>query len=210
MPILVPGFSPRWLLPELRVQPFDCLARPTKSYISHRKLFHCRFAHGFFTSDAHVFLSSRPRHRGRGTGDAQARELQAALGSTLPLVLDADALTLLAEREELMQAVRSRKAFTLLTPHAGEFARIAPADIPDPGSDPMGATRALAKTLNCSVLLKAVHRCLLVPQPWPSSMLVHLGRQRPVRVTCWQGVGRLRSTGYHGHQRHRRVLPSTR
>ncbi|MGV0408563.1 bifunctional ADP-dependent NAD(P)H-hydrate dehydratase/NAD(P)H-hydrate epimerase [Corynebacterium resistens] len=100
---------------------------------------------------------------GRGTGNAQARELQAALGSTLPLVLDADALTLLAEREELMQTVRSRKAFTLLTPHAGEFARIAPADIPDPGSDPMRATRALAKTLNCSVLLKGRSSVLASP-----------------------------------------------
>ena len=62
-----------------------------------------------------------------------------------------------------MQAIRSRKAFTLLTPHAGEFGRIAPEGIPDPSSDPVGATRALAKSLNCSVLLKGRSSVLASP-----------------------------------------------
>ena len=91
---------------------------------------------------------------GRGTGDAQAQELATALQSTPPLILDADALTLLSQRDELMQLLRDRDAFTLLTPHAGEFARIAPSDVADPSDDPVRAAQELARELGCTVLLK--------------------------------------------------------
>ena len=91
---------------------------------------------------------------GRGTGDEQSEELKAALESTVPLVVDADALTLLANNQDLLQRLRKRHAFTLLTPHAGEFARIAPESAPDPAGDPVGAARALATDLGCAILLK--------------------------------------------------------
>lgn len=100
---------------------------------------------------------------GRGTGEKQAEELAAALRSNIPLVVDADALTLLVNNEELLQSLRGREAFTLLTPHAGEFSRIAPEGVPDPTSDPVEAARTLAVELGCVILLKG--RCSVLASP---------------------------------------------
>jgi hydroxyethylthiazole kinase-like uncharacterized protein yjeF len=64
------------------------------------------------------------------------------------VIVDADALTLLAADLDL---VADRTAPTVLTPHAGEFARLAGHP---PGSDRVAATRELADRLNATVLLK--------------------------------------------------------
>lgn len=85
---------------------------------------------------------------GFGTGDVQLEVLREVLATDLPVIVDADALTLLAGHPEL---VRERTAPTVLTPHAGEFARLAGHV---PGDDRVGATRALAADLNATVLLK--------------------------------------------------------
>jgi hydroxyethylthiazole kinase-like uncharacterized protein yjeF len=85
---------------------------------------------------------------GLGTDDAGAAALWFALGTDLPVIVDADALTILAAHPDL---VASRGAPTVLTPHAGEFARLAGAP---PGDDRVGATRALADRLGATVLLK--------------------------------------------------------
>lgn len=89
---------------------------------------------------------------GRGTGPAERDELVALLDRPEPLVVDADALTLLAGDADLRRALTDRDAPTVLTPHAGEFARLAP-DLPVDG-DRLGAARALARRLGCVVLLK--------------------------------------------------------
>jgi ADP-dependent NAD(P)H-hydrate dehydratase / NAD(P)H-hydrate epimerase len=85
---------------------------------------------------------------GLGTDDAGAAALWFALGTDLPVLVDADGLTILAAHPDL---VSSRRAPTLLTPHAGEFARLAGAP---PGDDRVGATRKLADALGVTVLLK--------------------------------------------------------
>ncbi|WP_343600145.1 NAD(P)H-hydrate dehydratase [Mycobacterium sp.] len=85
---------------------------------------------------------------GLGTGEDAAAALWFALGTGLPVLVDADALTILAAHPDL---VRSRQAPTVLTPHAGEFARLAGAP---PGDDRVGAARKLADTLGATVLLK--------------------------------------------------------
>ncbi|OBA61820.1 NAD(P)H-hydrate epimerase, partial [Mycobacterium sp. 1100029.7] len=59
---------------------------------------------------------------GLGTDDVGAAALWFALDTDLPVLVDADGLTILAAHPEL---VVDRKAPTLLTPHAGEFARLA-------------------------------------------------------------------------------------
>jgi hydroxyethylthiazole kinase-like uncharacterized protein yjeF len=88
---------------------------------------------------------------GRGTDeDARLAVLDAA-SQPLPLVLDADALTLLAEDAEVRSAVTSRPSPTLLTPHDGEYARLAGGP---PGSDRLAAARALAVDSGAVVLLK--------------------------------------------------------
>jgi hydroxyethylthiazole kinase-like uncharacterized protein yjeF len=86
---------------------------------------------------------------GLGVGDDAQRVVVDVLATDLPVVADADALTILAAQPQLL---RSRAAPTVLTPHAGEFARMAP-DL-DLAADPMGAVLELASRLSCTVLVK--------------------------------------------------------
>jgi ADP-dependent NAD(P)H-hydrate dehydratase / NAD(P)H-hydrate epimerase len=85
---------------------------------------------------------------GLGTDDVGAAALWFALDTDLPVLVDADGLTILAAHPEL---VANRRAPTLLTPHAGEFARLAGAP---PGDDRIAACRKLADTFGATVLLK--------------------------------------------------------
>jgi ADP-dependent NAD(P)H-hydrate dehydratase / NAD(P)H-hydrate epimerase len=87
--------------------------------------------------------------------DARADGLvAAALDGGRATVLDADALTLLARRETLRAALHPA---CVLTPHRGEFARLAPdlAEAMGNGAvSKVDATRAAAESLGCTVLLK--------------------------------------------------------
>ncbi|KZS62037.1 bifunctional ADP-dependent NAD(P)H-hydrate dehydratase/NAD(P)H-hydrate epimerase [Mycobacterium ostraviense] len=85
---------------------------------------------------------------GLGTDNAGAAALWFALETDLPVLVDADGLTMLAAHPEL---VVNRQAPTVLTPHAGEFARLAGAP---PGPDRVSACRKLADTFGATVLLK--------------------------------------------------------
>lgn len=94
---------------------------------------------------------------GRGTDDAAYEELAWLLDRAEALLIDADAITLLSAHANLREKLRNRTVPTLLTPHAGEFRRLADAleeEIPDPDEDRIGAARAMARTLGCGVLLK--------------------------------------------------------
>jgi hydroxyethylthiazole kinase-like uncharacterized protein yjeF len=85
---------------------------------------------------------------GLGTGHAASASLRTVLDSALPAIVDADALTILSKHRDL---VRSRSAPTVLTPHAGEFERLAGRP---PGDDRVAAVRGLADDLGVTVLLK--------------------------------------------------------
>jgi ADP-dependent NAD(P)H-hydrate dehydratase / NAD(P)H-hydrate epimerase len=85
---------------------------------------------------------------GLGTDDTGAAALWFALETDLPVIVDADGLTILAAHPDL---ITGRSAPTVLTPHAGEFARLAGAP---PGDDRVAATRKLADQLGATVLLK--------------------------------------------------------
>lgn len=85
---------------------------------------------------------------GLGTDDSAAAALWFALDTDLPVLVDADGLTVLAAHPDL---VTSRAAPTVLTPHAGEFARLAGSP---PGDDRVGAARGLADAFGATVLLK--------------------------------------------------------
>ena len=84
---------------------------------------------------------------GMGTDDAASRVLAEVLATDLPVVVDADGLTIAARTPGL---VRDRTAPTLLTPHDREFARFGV----DVGADRVAAARRLAVDLGCAVLLK--------------------------------------------------------
>jgi ADP-dependent NAD(P)H-hydrate dehydratase / NAD(P)H-hydrate epimerase len=98
---------------------------------------------------------------GMGTDQAAASLLAAVLASSLPVLVDADGITLLAAHRELLP----RPAPTLLTPHAGELARLLGADRPDVEARRLRfATRAAAE-LGCTVLLKGSTTVVASPEP---------------------------------------------
>jgi hydroxyethylthiazole kinase-like uncharacterized protein yjeF len=98
---------------------------------------------------------------GMGTDQAAASLLAAVLGSNLPVLVDADGITLLAAHRELLP----RPAPTLLTPHAGELARLLRADRADVEAHRLRfATRAAAE-LGCTVLLKGSTTVIASPEP---------------------------------------------
>jgi hydroxyethylthiazole kinase-like uncharacterized protein yjeF len=87
---------------------------------------------------------------GIGT-DAHARdEVRAVLAAPVPVVVDADAITLAGE-PSLLSALRARTAPTVVTPHDREYARLAGETV---GSDRLMAARVLAQRLGVVTLLK--------------------------------------------------------
>jgi hydroxyethylthiazole kinase-like uncharacterized protein yjeF len=84
---------------------------------------------------------------GLGTDEAAAGTLRHVLGTDVPVLVDADALTLLAEHPEW---VRDRSAPTVLSPHDREFERV----FGPVGDDRAGAARRASAELGCTVLLK--------------------------------------------------------
>jgi hydroxyethylthiazole kinase-like uncharacterized protein yjeF len=106
---------------------------------------------------------------GPGFGLApQARaELERALGSDLPLVIDADALNLLARDLELANALAERKQATLLTPHPGEAARLLQVSIEQIQRDRIAAALSLSQRFGCSAVLKGAGSiCALADGRW--------------------------------------------
>ena len=87
---------------------------------------------------------------GMGTGEESAELLRAVLETSLPVLVDADGITLLAAHRELL----SRRAPTLLTPHAGELARLLGADRADVEAHRLRFVTQAAAELGCTVLLK--------------------------------------------------------
>jgi ADP-dependent NAD(P)H-hydrate dehydratase / NAD(P)H-hydrate epimerase len=87
---------------------------------------------------------------GMGTDDAAARRLAAVLATSLPVLIDADALTLLAKHQGLLP----RPAPTLLTPHAGELGRLLDADPADIEAHRLAYARRAAAKFGACVLLK--------------------------------------------------------
>jgi hydroxyethylthiazole kinase-like uncharacterized protein yjeF len=91
---------------------------------------------------------------GLGQSDAAFHLLQAALGCAAPLVLDADALNLIALHVGLRQSLQGRTATTVLTPHPSEAARLLGSDTLAVQADRYRAARQLADTLGATVVLK--------------------------------------------------------
>jgi len=90
---------------------------------------------------------------GRGHGPG-ALTLRAVAQDSTPVVIDADALNALAEMPEVN---RDFRAPAVLTPHVGEFDRLAQSlglDA-DPRKDPVAAAQRLAALLGCVVVLKS-------------------------------------------------------
>jgi hydroxyethylthiazole kinase-like uncharacterized protein yjeF len=86
-----------------------------------------------------------------------------ALESPLPVVLDADALNLVAANAGLAASLGRRKAPSLLTPHPAEGARLLGTDPRAVQADRLGAAIALARALNSFVALKGAGSICAAP-----------------------------------------------
>jgi hydroxyethylthiazole kinase-like uncharacterized protein yjeF len=95
---------------------------------------------------------------GLGTDDDARTELRSVLASSLPVLLDADALTLLVDGKHASDLRRG--APLVLTPHDGEFKRLAGEA---PGADRVGAACRMAVWTNAVVLLKGDRTIVATP-----------------------------------------------
>ena len=91
---------------------------------------------------------------GLGTSIAAQKILYQALKLNAVLVLDADALNLLAKHADLQDDLRARKPPSVLTPHPGEAARLLACGTKEIQADRVAAAHQLAQKFACSVVLK--------------------------------------------------------
>ena len=93
---------------------------------------------------------------GPGLGDSPAAQnaLAAALDQQAALVLDADALNLIAAHPKLQKSLAARSGASILTPHPAEAARLLATTADKIQHDRIAAARALSTRFNASVVLK--------------------------------------------------------
>jgi hydroxyethylthiazole kinase-like uncharacterized protein yjeF len=101
---------------------------------------------------------------GAGPGLGTDPDTRRMLGELLekvvkPLLLDADALNIIAQNRELLDKIPPR---TIITPHPGEFRRLISANSSD--FDLMEQQRSFAERYNCIVVLKGAHTSVAVPE----------------------------------------------
>lgn len=127
--------------------------------------------------------SASPPPCGEGRGEGGRRR---------PIVLDADALTLLARHPGLFAALHEN---CVLTPHAGEFARLFP-DIAEklaapatrgPAYSKLDATRAAAGRAGCTVLFKGPDTVIADPSGRAAISAAHYDRAAPWLATAGSG-----------------------
>jgi len=100
---------------------------------------------------------------GLGSGDAAKTLVARAIAFREPLVLDADALNLIAADRALATAVAARTSPTLATPHPAEAARLLGQSTTEVQADRLVAAQALAAKFNASVVVKGAGSVLAYP-----------------------------------------------
>ena len=103
---------------------------------------------------------------GMGTGEDSAARLAAVLATDLPVLVDADGLTILSQIGGL-----PRSAPTLITPHAGELARLLRTDAASVEAQRLEHARRAAAELGVTVLLKG--STTVIAQPGEETVLVN-------------------------------------
>jgi ADP-dependent NAD(P)H-hydrate dehydratase / NAD(P)H-hydrate epimerase len=100
---------------------------------------------------------------GMGTGQDAVARLSAILRTDLPVLVDADGLTILSQN----QALLPRQAPTLITPHAGELARLLGTDPASVEARRLEHARRAAAQLGVTVLLKGSTTVIASPDNGP-------------------------------------------
>lgn len=106
---------------------------------------------------------------GPGLGQSQAagHALSTVLDHAAPLVLDADALNLLAADRGMQKVLQARRSPSLLTPHPAEAARLLDKTTGAIQSDRVAATLEIATRFNAAVVLKGSGSvCALAGGDW--------------------------------------------
>jgi hydroxyethylthiazole kinase-like uncharacterized protein yjeF len=140
---------------------------------------------------------------GLGTSDEAVEEIRAVIAAVpVPLVIDADALTALSRSDGARALLGKRSAPSILTPHDGEYARLAGAP---PGPDRLAAARSLAAATGAIVLLKGALTTVAAPEPAaPDVLLAAAGV--PALATAGSGdvlsgiIGAFCARGLEPHQ----------
>ena len=91
---------------------------------------------------------------GMGAAPPAADLLVQAMAAPVPLLLDADALNLIAARADLRQRLLQRGAATVMTPHLAEAARLLSTTVDAVQADRPAAARALVERFQCIAVLK--------------------------------------------------------
>jgi len=102
---------------------------------------------------------------GPGLGLSRGIIVEKALKSESSLVLDADALSLIAHDKSLAELLRKRnKSVTVLTPHPKEASRLLGCTVADVENNRYQAIKELVKKYDCYCLLKGKGTCVRPPQ----------------------------------------------
>jgi hydroxyethylthiazole kinase-like uncharacterized protein yjeF len=100
---------------------------------------------------------------GLGQSPQAVQLLRQALETELPLVLDADALNLLAIHDDLQELTKNRKGSTILTPHSAEAARLLSSATHDIQQERVHSATLIAQRLNSLVVLKGAGSICATP-----------------------------------------------
>lgn len=118
---------------------------------------------------------------GPGWGTEQVDELAALMAGQAPLVLDADGLNMLAAHERLAAALIGRTVVSVLTPHAGEAARLLGKAAGHVQENRLASALALARMFQAWAVLKGADSLIASPKgdvwlcPFGSSRLATAG-----------------------------------
>jgi len=100
---------------------------------------------------------------GPGWGSRQVETLSELMQHTAPLVLDADALNMIAATPSLAEALRQRRQPAIITPHPGEAARLLDRTSKQVQEDRPATAQALLEKFHCTVVLKGAGTLIASP-----------------------------------------------
>ena len=118
-----------------------------------------------FSAEFSTSLSVLACGPGLGQSSEALALLEQACALDIPLILDADALNLVAASNALQTALEQRNAPTLMTPHPSEAARLLACSTAAVQADRIGATRQIAARYHAWVVLKGGGSIVCGPDP---------------------------------------------
>lgn len=101
---------------------------------------------------------------GLGNSDEAYKVLEEALVQPVPILLDADALNIIAEQPTLLGQIDKRNIPTIMTPHPGEASRLLGCSIEEIQTNRVQAALDISIKFNAEVVLKGVGSVCAFPE----------------------------------------------